>query len=336
MNLAQFAALMFLVPAISQASISQAAISQASNCNNGLYLSTSWLNKPRSDAEIVALAKRLRESNIRNVFINATDVNAVNPLATNFLKTLGARLPDAKVIGMIYRSPCGVGTQSKDKCFNPSDEQDRHRLNRDASNLWSAGFHGVQIDYEPAVSGDGTFLEILEHLRKTKPSGKMLSVAGSFLALEGKEKDEIKPSVKSGQSLLIWNRDYYAAVMSKVDQVMLMNYDTALRSEQDYIRFTDWQVRQLTRLASDAKIELQVGLPSNMKGRAGLYDRAAENLGAGIKGVQSALGSASCPEKVGVSIFNDASMNSELWKSFNDAFPTSHSRAPKQVQPTAR
>lgn len=165
-------------------------------------------------------------------------------------------------------------------------------------------------------------LDLLEQTRKVMPKGKVLSIAGYSLELDDKTKQQIVVNPAKAPSLLTWNQAYYKDVMAKVDQVMVMNYDTALRSAKDYAEFTAWQTTKLWGLAAQGpqKINLQIGLPSNVDGRTGLYDRSAENLLNGIAGVQSAFGKASCPEGLGVSIYDDTGMNPELWKSFQAAF----------------
>lgn len=294
-------------------------------CENGLYIGTSWLTATKSNAEFALLVKRLQDAHVANVFVNASGVSSESSIAKSFIKNLKASLPDAKVIGMVVRSPWCTASVKISKCFNPDGESALHDLNADIKAVWKLGFDGLQMDFEAVPDGDRGFLRILERAKAAKPPKKILSVAGYFLELEDKEKQELVPKIadaaKDEQNLLIWKRPYYQALMARVDQVMVMNYDTALRSPRDYARFTEWQTAQLRAMALQAKVDLQIGLPSDMKGREGLYDRAAENLATGIAGVQAAIGKAGCAKGVsGVTIFNDRSMSPDLWRTFNSAF----------------
>ena len=300
-------------------------IAWSGQCKNGLYIGPSWLTKAKSSAEFSTLIKRLQDAHVGNVFINTSGISLESSLANGFIKNLKSNLPDVKVIGMAVRSPCKFNSPDKSKCFDPSSESARDSLTADVKGVLNFGFDGVQLDFEPVPSGDKNFLGILDQVRKVTPPGKILSIAGYFLELDGKDKQELVPTIQGDahgdRTLLTWSRKYYSDAMSKVDQVMLMNYDTALRSAKDYSRFTEWQTRQLMSLAAKSKVDLQIGLPSDMKGREGLYDRSAENLVTGISGVQAAIGQSGCPIGVGgVTIFNDASMNPALWNSFDGAF----------------
>ncbi len=323
-------------------SLSLSTFVWASNCNNGVYISTNWLTMAKRDKDISALAKRLQQSSITNVYISTNGVTPDNTVARSFLSRLKDDMPNAKVIGMISKRPCAAGMANTSKCFDMTADKDR--FFNAVSGLWRMGFDGIQLDFEPVpnpkdhcppnVSNcnvvSNEFLTILDKLKASKPKGKIISVAGYFLDMKGQQK--ISPSVPAGQSLLSWNRTYYSSVMSRADQVMVMDYDTALKKATDYSQFTAWQVQNLKELASETHTDLQIGLPAdNMKGRKGLYDRSAENLKTGMLGVQKGLGAASCISNVGVSIYDDEGMTDDQWKSFNDIFSNSPSQtlAPK-------
>jgi hypothetical protein len=123
----------------------------------------------------------------------------------------------------------------------------------------AGGFDGVHLDLEPVGDADPGYLDLLDALRPVVHSaGGVLSVsaerveplAGSRLAMEAVE----------GHSSW-WSAGYLRQVASRVDQVALMTYDTALWTSSAYSGF----VRDETVVALQAvpaNVALLIGLPA--------------------------------------------------------------------------
>lgn len=76
---------------------------------------------------------------------------------------------------------------------------------------------GVHVNIEPCPSGNEDFLVLLAELRRAMPEGKILSVA----AYPPPTWMHPFPSVH-------WEENYFRAVSRRVDQMVVMMYDTAL------------------------------------------------------------------------------------------------------------
>jgi hypothetical protein len=75
-------------------------------------------------------------------------------------------------------------------------------------------------------------------------------------------------------------------------------------------------------LAHAHGVAIQIGLPSDVPGRTGFYDRKAENLRTGIDGAAVARKSAggTCPAGFGITVFTDAGFTPALREYFERAW----------------
>ena len=91
---------------------------------------------------------------------------------------------------------------------------------------------------------------------------------------------------------------------------MVMNYDTTIRTPEDYARFTTRQTQFFTKFSQDNHIELQIGIPIYQQGRKGLFHPKAENLLSATKGIKEVWSKEThCPKQTGVGIF--------VWREFS-------------------
>jgi hypothetical protein len=285
----------------------------ASSCENGLYIAPAWVQTAKSDAEINGFLKPLVTLGMTQLFVLAKGfVPEQHAALDHFLRVARAIDPRFRLTAMIGRRLCGA---SKDKCFDASDAQRQAQLESTATGLWRAGFDGVQLDFEPVPDGDETLVAILGRLRRTRPPGKTLSLAGYFLQPDAAQ-FHFRPNAKG--PLLQWTPGYYRRLLAQVDQVMVMVYDTALADPDEYRAFASWQTTQFLELARPQRAAVQIGLPSDVPGRTGLYDRRAENLRTGLEGVAAARKSigGTCPAGFGITVFTDAGFTSALREYF--------------------
>jgi hypothetical protein len=315
-----------IITAIALSLISQNVL--AYSCRNGAYISPEWIQTPRSSEDITAYVGRLSSANIQDYFIPANGLKPIHHVyVQTFLEVARKRDAQIRVHAMLGRRSC---TDSKQKCFDAADSHQQFRLVADAKGLWSLGFDGVQLDLEPIANGNNNFLHILEQVRAERPQGKTLSLAGYYLELESGNSPAISQQPRSSRPLLSWSRAYYQRVLGLVDHVMVMNYDTAIRDVAQYRAFTAWQTREMLALAQPMRVKFQMGLPSDVPGQSGLFDRQAENLTAGSLGVADALKrlGQECPADFGIAVFTEAGLTPTLF----EAFASSWASRPKRSQ----
>jgi hypothetical protein len=144
------------------------------------------------------------------------------------------------------------------------------------------GFEGVHLDIEPAPSGDADYLQLLDEIRAAVGS-KTISVAAMKWT-------PVAPSLDKLSFLpYSWERGYYREVASRVDQVVLMPYDSAIPLANLYIKYVSWQTGEVLDAVGDfPHCEVLIGLPTYTEERWSFHP-AAENLGTGLQGVIETL-----------------------------------------------
>jgi len=299
--------------------------SNAFSCRNGAYIAVDWVQKEKNSDEINAYVTRLRSANIHDYFVFANGFKSEQHIVrlANFLNHARSSDPELRIYAMIGRRLCG---ESKQKCVDIADQKQQSSLAGRAKALWDAGFDGVQLDLEPVVSGSTELVSILSQVRAEKPHGKTLSLAGYLVASDRDTSSIAKPRARPASDLpiLSWSRAYYERLIGLIDHVMLMNYDTAIRDPVEYRTFTAWQTREIQKIASAKSIKVQVGLPSNVPGRKGLFDRKAENLTSGSLGITDALleTGSECPKDFGVAIFTVDGLTPDMLSAFVKSWAT--------------
>jgi len=284
-------------------------------CGNGLYLKAASVNA--SADELLGLA---RSAGVRYLYFYGPGAEPFDSPLAAFAEKARATLANPALVVMLGRRLCTAGNDSH--CLDLGSAIAREQLATRAAAAWHAGFDGVQLDLEPVADGDEALIALLEHLRALKPPSKLLSIAGDSLVLDAAARQAVRQTPQGAQPLPGWSAGYYRRVMASVDQVTVMNYDTAIRDGAQYRAFTVWQTKQLLALRP-ASLDLQIGLPTAVPGRRGLFDRAAENLANGLAGVRDAFGGpGGCPPHTGVTLFTADGMTSASWQDVTRDFGT--------------
>lgn len=253
-------------------------------CSNGIYFTAAALGREISDD----LVRRLNESHIDHIYVYRLDVSdaaeraRVRQAIDGFRKTNQG----AKVIGMIGKIASPATTLAR------------------ARDLWSLGFDGVQVDFEPVASGDANLIAALALLQKEKPEGKLVGLAGYLI------EDDSLPPAGDGKHLLVWEEAYYRKLIVLVDDLMVMNYDTGIGDRDDYVRSTSVQTRRLADLAAPG-VRLNIGVITNVQGRKGMFDRTAENFSEALQGVRDVW--PTCPPNRGIALFTANGMTEDYW-----------------------
>ncbi len=170
-------------------------------------------------------------------------------------------------------------------------------------------FAGIHLNIEPCPSGDEEFLTLLDELRAALPKGALISVAAYP-----------PPTILHPFRNVHWGEDYYRKVSMRSDQMAVMMYDTALRSEKLYIHL----MRRWTRdtLAWSSSKELLLGLPTYEDAGARYHVPRVENLRNALLGIHAGLlDLGTLPAHYqGVAIYCLWETDDDEWRYFEDHF----------------
>ena len=181
------------------------------------------------------------------------------------------------------------------------------------------GFDGVQLDIEPAPSGDEGFLRLLEEVKGGIGEKKTLSVAAMKWTPVAIDVGGVRPLPYS------WDEGYYREVFRRANQVVLMGYDTGIPFANVYVKYLGWQTGQVLEIARDfPKTQVLIGVPTYEREDVNFHAKV-ENMGSGLQGVIEALEDLSrtggMPEGFGgVAIFADWTTTQEEWALFGEAW----------------
>lgn len=282
---------------------------------DALWLGHAWVDGRRTAAEIATLSERLRSTGIRDVYVHIgplSDDGTLDatryPAATGFLSVLHEAAPS-------IRAQAWLGNIVGDDRLDLSSTVTRMNVVGSARLALGAGFAGVHFDLEPVRTGSSDFLALLDAVAAvTTGRGAVLSVAAEAI--------EPAPGLAWFATTLVrpqwWTPDYLAEVASRVDQVVLMTYDTALPSERLYGGF----VRRQTETALDAvapHVDLLIGLPAYHTSNIGHHDDA-ETVAAALRGVRLAVSDEPERERFGVAIYVDFAATEEDWRDYMAAW----------------
>lgn len=278
-----------------------------------LWMGHAWVDGRRDEADLRRLAGRLRDSDIRDVYVHvgplADDGSldpALHPEATSFLEGFRASLPGVRVSAWLGNI---VGPDALD-LTRPAA---RREVVAAAGQVLRLGFDGVHYDMEPLPDGDTGYLDLLERThRLTDARGAVLSVAA--------EPVEPLPRLSDITGLVrpqYWSTAYLTAVARRVDQVAIMTYDSGMPLESLYGGY----VARQTRLALDAvppDVDLLMGLPAYHEPTIGHHPRA-ETMAAGTRGVRLAY-SGQSRERFGVAIYVDFTATDQDWRAYQQGW----------------
>ncbi|MFL5734737.1 MAG: glycoside hydrolase family 18 protein [Chloroflexia bacterium] len=177
------------------------------------------------------------------------------------------------------------------------------------------GFDGVHLDIEPAPSGDPDYLQLLDEVRN--------GIGAKTISVAAMKWTPIAPSLDNVSFLpYSWERGYYREVALRVDQVVLMDYDTAIPVANLYIKYAGWQTSEVLDAVRDfQQCKVLIGVPTYSDERWNFHP-SAENLGSGLQGVIEALrdlrGRGVFPQNfAGVALFASSTTTPDEWATFD-------------------
>jgi len=287
--------------------------------HDALWLGHAWVDGNETDADVAHLGTTLRGTGISDLFVHVGPLDddgsldpAKAPGAAWFATEVRALIPGVHLQAWLGDEvePSGA--------MNLESAATRARIVASARDVLARGFDGVHLDLEPVGDADPGYLDLLDTVRPVvHADGGVLSVSaeqveplpGSRWATEAVE----------GHSSW-WSTDYLRQVASRVDQVALMTYDTALWTSSAYSGF----VRDETALALQAipaNVALFIGLPSFHDAHSIEHSSSAETVAAAIRGVRLALPAGTPGDRAfGVALYVDFAATPADWASYRTSW----------------
>ncbi|MFF4112580.1 glycosyl hydrolase family 18 protein [Streptomyces sp. NPDC001714] len=279
---------------------------------DALWLGHAWVDGRRTDADVTALAARLADTGMRDLYVHA------GPLEHNGTLPKSAYPKARWLITAVHRKLPGVRVQAwlgdevapeKPYAMHLEKKETRDAVVASARQVVAAGFDGVHFDLEPLHSGDRNYLALLDALRPATP---LLSVAAHQI--------DPLPAFHSFWGTVTghpkwWSQEYFGQVARRVDQIAVMSYDTMQPLQSLYGGY----VAQQTSLALEvtpADTDLLMGLPFYHENRFGHWAHA-ETVPAAVRGVRLGL-SRTDPDRAtfGVALYVDFAATEDDWTSY--------------------
>ncbi|MET9147583.1 hypothetical protein [Streptomyces sp. NPDC004042] len=287
---------------------------------DAIWLGHAWVDGRKKDADIEALAARLRGTGIRDLYVHAGPLEHDGTLPASAYRDAGRLIP------AVHRALPGVRVQAWLGDVLATESPDGLRLERAATRaavvestraVLAAGFEGAHFDLEPLHSGDRDYLGLLDDLRAlTHARGAVLSVAAHQI--------DPLPAFHSVWGTLTghpkwWSQAYFGEVARRVDQIAVMSYDTMQPSQSLYGGY----VAQQTSLALEATpptTDLLMGLPFFHENRFGHWDHA-ETVPAAVRGVRLGLSRTDADRvRFGVALYVDFAATEADWTAYREGW----------------
>lgn len=285
---------------------------------DAIWLGHAWVDGRKDDADVDALARRLRGTGIRDLYVHSGPLQHDGTLPES-------DYPKARwLIGAVHRKLPGVRVQAWLGDKLASESPDGLRLERAATRaavvrstreILATGFEGAHFDLEPLHSGDRDYLNLLDGLRRvTHDRHALLSVAAHQI--------DPLPGFHSFWGTTTghpkwWSQAYFGQVARRVDQIAVMSYDTMQPLDTLYGGY----VAQQTSLALEvtpASTDLLMGLPFYHENRFGHWAHA-ETVPAAVHGVRLGLSRTDADrERFGVALYVDFAATEDDWTAYKE------------------
>ncbi len=148
---------------------------------DAMWLGHAWVDGRKKDADVTALARRLKDTGVRDLYVHTgplehdgTLPESLYPRARWFIDAVHRELPGVRVQAFLGDVLANGGPEG----LELSDAATRAEVVRSAGQVLDTGYEGVHLDLEPLHSGDGNYLDLLDDLRElTRERDAQLSVA---------------------------------------------------------------------------------------------------------------------------------------------------------------
>ncbi|WP_420712109.1 glycoside hydrolase family 18 protein [Streptomyces sp. NRRL F-5650] len=287
---------------------------------DAIWLGHAWVDGRKKDADLTALARELRTTGIRDLYVHTGPMEHDGTLPKS-------RYPKARwLLDAVHRELPGVRVQAFLGDVLATESPDGMRLEQAATRaavvdsarqVLDTGYDGVHLDLEPLHSGDRDYLSLLDDVRTvTRARDAQLSVAAHQI--------DPLPGFHSFWGTVAghpkwWSQEFFGRVARRVDQIAVMSYDTMQPLESLYGGY----VAQQTSLALEVTpptTHLLMGLPFYHENRFGHWNQA-ETVAAAVHGVRLGLSRTDADrERFGVAAYIDFAATEEDWASYRDGW----------------
>ncbi|HEY7486439.1 MAG TPA: hypothetical protein VH912_18390 [Streptosporangiaceae bacterium] len=281
--------------------------------HDAIWLGHAWVDGRRGYSDLAALAQHMLGSGIHDLYVHTGPLAkdgrldpALHPRAAWAAQALRAAFPGVRVQAWL-----GQRLDGRDG-LDLDDAATRARVLESARQVLDLGFGGVHYNFEPVPNGDRGLLDLLDGTRAlVRARGGVLSMSAHHV--------EPLPGMSAVDDLVIghtkwWSPGYLHQVATRVDQVAMMSYDTALPTRSLYGGY----VRRQTDVALAAvppQTELLMGLPAFQSHDLGHFS-SAETVATAIHGVRLGLG-ADRRQRFGVALYIDFAATDADWAAYH-------------------
>ncbi|MDT0398147.1 MULTISPECIES: hypothetical protein [Streptomyces] len=287
---------------------------------DAMWLGHAWVDGRKKDADVTALARRLEDTGIRDLYVHSGPLEHDGTLPKS-------KYPRARwLIDAVHRELPGVRVQAFLGDVLATEGPDGMRLDRAATRaavvasarqVLDAGYEGVHLDLEPLHSDDQDYLALLDGLRTvTRAQDAQLSVAAHQI--------DPLPGLHTVAGLFAdhpkwWSQKFFGQVARRVDQIAVMSYDTARPLESTYGGY----VAQQTSLALEVTpptTHLLMGLPFYYESNPSHWGHA-ETVAAAVRGARLGL-SRTDPDRelFGLAPYIDFAASETNWREYKEGW----------------
>ncbi|MET9448804.1 hypothetical protein [Streptomyces cinerochromogenes] len=283
---------------------------------DALWLGHAWVDGRKTGEDVKALARRLRDTGVRDLYVHAGPLEhdgtlpaSAYPKARWLTAAVHRELPGVRVQAWLGDKLAGEGPEGL-RLDRPAT---RAAVLDSTRSVLAAGFQGAHFDLEPLHSGDRDYLGLLDDLRElTHARGAVLSVAAHQI--------DPLPAFHSFWGATTghpkwWSQAYFGQVARRVDQIAVMSYDTMQPLQSLYGGY----VAQQTSLALEVTPEgtdLLMGLPFYHENRFG-HRAQAETVPAAVRGVRLGLSRTDADRaRFGVALYVDFAATEDDWTAY--------------------
>lgn len=250
---------------------------------NAAWLGVEWANEAHSAQEIATLGSDLDRRQIRYVFVYTSYLRSdgqFNPTyghMTDFVSRLKATDPALHIQAWI-----GLPLRYVDL----NDTTVRRKIVQFCVDLvGTTRVDGIHLDPEPIPTDEEDVLALLEELRDALGADPTLSIATRRIW-------PVFPDVRWPLVRQVaWRASYYRAVSQRVDQVVVMTYDTAIPAAFLYRHWMRFQVIEVSHAVDGTGVQLFFGIPTSEE-KTWTHWPWVENMRSGLEGVIDGLNDA--------------------------------------------
>lgn len=191
--------------------------------NNAAWISVDWTSQPVDKTAINQLAKEAASRKIRylypfTTYVRENDFSPSYSYATEFVSTFKQFNQETYLLAWVGIPLKRTGDIGVDGWTDLSNEVERQTIVKFVLNLVEeSGFDGVHLNVETVWAENQDYLLLLDEMKEALGTEYILSVTGHTW------RNEEKP-IDVGDYR--WHGKYYQEVSKRVDQIVVMTYDS--------------------------------------------------------------------------------------------------------------